>query len=91
LLPAILPEFSGCGFLDVALAIREKALLARLTGLLADAGSQGEKPRTDLQVRLRGGIQINFEANLILVEDKTDHSTGGRKLLASMHRRQWAL
>lgn len=48
--------------------------------MLADGGSQHEKPRTQLQSCLNSRFQIDLKTHLVLIEDKTDLAPEIRKM-----------
>src|SRR3989304_6511570 len=53
---------------------------------LADVFRELQQLRADLQSGAVGSIQIDLESNLVVVNEQTDHASGGGKIIPLAHR-----
>src|SRR3990172_1840775 len=55
---------------------------------LADVFRELQQLRADLQSGAVGSIQIDLESNLVVVNEQTDHASGGGKIIPLAHRQR---
>src|SRR3989304_1492962 len=55
---------------------------------LANVSRELQQLRADLQSGVVGRIQIDLESNLVVVDEKSDHASGGGKIIRLAHRQR---